>query len=107
MGAVGIIVRACVPPAPITAAALAPSGSRDTAQARRRSKPLRTGRVAMLGLSGTGCVGGSMATSLSRLRPDLDILVGGSYHRCAGEQPFLLRMKQIDAIYRCCCPILI
>jgi len=61
----------------------------------------------MLDLGGTGRVGGSTTTSLSRLRPDLDILVGGSYHRCAREQPFLLGMKQIDAIYRCCCHILI
>ncbi|XP_066340858.1 uncharacterized protein [Miscanthus floridulus] len=72
MGAMGIVVRACAPPAP---AAAAPSGSRDAAQAQRRSKPSRTARVLVLG--GTGRVGGSTATALSRLRPDLGILVGG------------------------------
>jgi hypothetical protein len=73
----------------------------------RERKPSRTGHVVMLGLGGTGRVGGSTTTSLSRLRPDLDILVGGSYHRCVREQPFLLWMKKIDDIYRCYCPILI
>jgi hypothetical protein len=72
MGAMGIVVRACAPPAP---AAAAPSGSRDAAQAQRRSKPSRTGRVLVLG--GTGRVGGSTAAALSKLRPDLGILVGG------------------------------
>ena len=72
MGAMGIVVRACAPPAP---AAAAPSRSREAAQAQRRSKPSRTGRVLVLG--GTGRVGGSTATALSKLRPDLGILVGG------------------------------
>jgi hypothetical protein len=77
MGAIGIVVRACAPLAPAAAAAPAPSGSssRDAAQAQRWSKPTRTGRVLVLG--GTGRVGGSTATALSKLRPDLGILVGG------------------------------
>ncbi|KAG0528651.1 hypothetical protein BDA96_05G029900 [Sorghum bicolor] len=68
----GIVVRACAPPAP---AAAAPSGSREAAQAQRRSRQSRTGRVLVLG--GTGRVGGSTATAISKLRPDLGILVGG------------------------------
>ncbi|XP_008669894.1 cytochrome c-type biogenesis ccda-like chloroplastic protein 2 isoform X4 [Zea mays] len=75
MGAMGIVVRACAPPAPAAAAAPAPSGSRDAGQAQRRSKPSRTGRVRVLG--GTGRVGGSTATALSKLCPKLGILVGG------------------------------
>ena len=72
-----------------------------------RTVPRWIGHVLMLGLSGTSRVGGSTVTSLSRLRPDIDIVVGDSYHRCVGEQPFRFGMKQIDAIYRCCYPILI
>ncbi|TKV99181.1 hypothetical protein SEVIR_8G026501v4 [Setaria viridis] len=56
------VVRACAPPA---AAA--------TAAAKRN--PSRSARVLVLG--GTGRVGGSTATALSKLRPDLNILVGG------------------------------
>ncbi|CAO2153360.1 unnamed protein product [Urochloa humidicola] len=71
MAAMGI-VRACAPP---TAAAVgassvaAPSGSVQT------NRSSRTARVLVLG--GTGRVGGSTATALSKLRPDLNILVGG------------------------------
>ncbi|XP_062202958.1 uncharacterized protein LOC133905241 [Phragmites australis] len=61
------IVRACAPPA--AAAAAAPS--RDAA----KSRPSRSARVLVLG--GTGRVGGSTATALFKLRPDLNILVGG------------------------------
>jgi len=68
----GIVVRACVPPAPATAA---PSGSREATQAQWRSKTSRTAHVLVLG--STGRVGGSTATTLSELRPDLDILIGG------------------------------
>jgi len=60
------MVRACAPPA------AAPS-TRDAAQVKRSSS--RTARVLVLG--GTGRVGGSAATALSKLRPDLSILVGG------------------------------
>uniref|UniRef100_K3ZN20 Saccharopine dehydrogenase NADP binding domain-containing protein n=1 Tax=Setaria italica TaxID=4555 RepID=K3ZN20_SETIT len=59
------VVRACAPPAP---APTAPS-----ADAAKR-KPSRSARVLVLG--GAGRVGGSTATALSKLRPDLNILVG-------------------------------
>ena len=65
MAAMGM-VRACASPA------AAPS-TRDAAQVKRSSS--RTARVLVLG--GTGRVGGSAATALSKLRPDLSILVGG------------------------------
>ncbi|CAN6362200.1 unnamed protein product [Urochloa humidicola] len=65
MAAMGI-VRACAPPA---AAVVAPSPS------AQKNKPSRIARVLVLG--GTGRVGGSTATALSKLRPDLNILVGG------------------------------
>ncbi|CAN6330469.1 unnamed protein product [Urochloa humidicola] len=71
MAAMGI-VRACAPPAaaPVGASSVAaPSGSVQT------NKSSRTARVLVLG--GTGRVGGSTATALSKLRPDLNILVGG------------------------------
>jgi hypothetical protein len=58
------IVRACAPPA---AAVGAPSA--------QTNKSSRTARVLVLG--GTGRVGGSTAAALSKLRPDLTILVGG------------------------------
>ena len=65
MAAMGM-VRACASPA------AAPS-TRDAAQVKRSSS--RTARVLVLG--GTGRVGGSAATALSKLRPDLSVLVGG------------------------------
>ncbi|CAN6339558.1 unnamed protein product [Urochloa humidicola] len=71
MAAMGI-VRACAPPAAAAVGAssvAAPSGSAQT------NKSPRTARVLVLG--GTGRVGGSTATALSKLRPDLNILVGG------------------------------
>ncbi|KAL6642218.1 hypothetical protein ACP70R_020399 [Stipagrostis hirtigluma subsp. patula] len=68
MAAMGI-VRACAPPAAAAASSAAPS--RDAAQ---RKTPT-SARVLVLG--GTGRVGGSTATALSKLRPDLSILVGG------------------------------
>nr|CAB3490870.1 unnamed protein product [Digitaria exilis] len=72
MAAMGV-VRACAPPAAVGASSAAPSSSRrDAAQTKRSS---RTARVLVLG--GTGRVGGSTATALSKLRPDLSILVGG------------------------------
>ncbi|PUZ43646.1 hypothetical protein GQ55_8G024500 [Panicum hallii var. hallii] len=72
MAAMGMVVRACAPPAAVGAAFAAPS-TRDAAHVRR--SPSRTARVLVLG--GTGRVGGSTATALSKLRPDLSILVGG------------------------------
>ncbi|CAO2140799.1 unnamed protein product [Urochloa humidicola] len=66
------IVRACAPPAAAAvgaSSAAAPSGSAQT------NKSSRTARVLVLGA--TGRVGGSTATALSKLRPDLNILVGG------------------------------
>ncbi|KAJ1274117.1 hypothetical protein BS78_05G038200 [Paspalum vaginatum] len=68
MAAMGI-VRACAPPA------AAPSSARDAAPATQRTKSSKSARVLVLG--GTGRVGGSTAAALSRLRPDLSILVGG------------------------------
>ncbi|CAO2145523.1 unnamed protein product [Urochloa humidicola] len=73
------IVRACAPPAAAAVgacSAAAPSGSAQT------NKSSRTARVLVLGA--TGRVGGSTATALSKLRPDLNILVGGR-HREKGE----------------------
>jgi len=64
------MVRACAPPA------AAPSTRDDAAsQVKRSSYSSRTARVLVLG--GTGRVGGSTATALSKLRPDLSVLVGG------------------------------
>ncbi|CAL4911696.1 unnamed protein product [Urochloa decumbens] len=60
------VVRACAPAA--AAAATAPSA--DTA----KRKLSRRARVLVLG--GAGRVGGSTATALSKLRPDLSILIG-------------------------------
>ncbi|CAN6325757.1 unnamed protein product [Urochloa humidicola] len=60
------VVRACAPPAAATATA----PSADTA----KRKLSRSARVLVLG--GAGRVGGSTATALSKLRPDLNILVG-------------------------------
>ncbi|CAL4989725.1 unnamed protein product [Urochloa decumbens] len=60
------VVRACAPAA--AAAATAPSA--DTA----KRKLSRSARVLVLG--GAGRVGGSTATALSKLRPDLSILIG-------------------------------
>ncbi|KAL6906055.1 hypothetical protein ACP4OV_003656 [Aristida adscensionis] len=63
MAAMGV-VRACAPPA---AAASAAGGG-------QRKHPA-SARVLVLG--GTGRVGGSTAAALSKLRPDLTVLVGG------------------------------
>ncbi|XP_020170773.1 uncharacterized protein [Aegilops tauschii subsp. strangulata] len=64
------MVRACMPlrtpPAAASSAATAPAAP---------SKPRSSARVLVLG--GTGRVGGSTATALSKLRPDLNILIGG------------------------------
>jgi NADPH:quinone reductase-like Zn-dependent oxidoreductase len=57
------VVRACAPPAAVATSSAAPS-------ATKRNKS----RVLVLG--GAGRVGGSTATALSKLRPDLSILVG-------------------------------
>jgi hypothetical protein len=61
------VVRACAPPA---AAPTAPSAD----AAKRKPSGTRTARVLVLG--GAGRVGGSTATALSKLRPDLNIIVG-------------------------------
>ncbi|KAF7064607.1 hypothetical protein CFC21_070884 [Triticum aestivum] len=64
------MVRACMPlrtpPAAASSTATAPAAP---------SKPRSSARVLVLG--GTGRVGGSTATALSKLRPDLNILIGG------------------------------
>ncbi|XBH90999.1 hypothetical protein VPH35_082509 [Triticum aestivum] len=64
------MVRACMPlrtpPAAASSTATAPAAP---------SKPRSNARVLVLG--GTGRVGGSTATALSKLRPDLNILIGG------------------------------
>ncbi|KAK3139282.1 hypothetical protein QOZ80_5AG0380680 [Eleusine coracana subsp. coracana] len=61
------VIRACAPPADAT---------------KRNKKKPSSARVLVLG--GTGRVGGSTATALSKLRPDLTILVGGR-NRDKGE----------------------
>ncbi|TVU03761.1 hypothetical protein EJB05_50699, partial [Eragrostis curvula] len=63
------VVRACAPPAAVATSSAAPS----SADATKRRKP-SSARVLVLG--GAGRVGGSTATALSKLRPDLSILVG-------------------------------
>ncbi|KAK3136081.1 hypothetical protein QOZ80_5BG0427750 [Eleusine coracana subsp. coracana] len=63
------VIRACAPPA---AAGAVPSSADAT---RRNKKKPSSARVLVLG--GTGRVGGSTVTALSKLRPDLSILVGG------------------------------
>jgi len=68
MAAMGM-VRACASPA------AAPSTRDAAALVKRSSSSSRTARVLVLG--GTGRVGGSTATALSKLRPDLSVLVGG------------------------------
>jgi NADPH:quinone reductase-like Zn-dependent oxidoreductase len=55
------------------AAAAASSSAATTAASP--TKPRSNARVLVLG--GTGRVGGSTATALSKLRPDLNILIGG------------------------------
>uniref|UniRef100_A0A0E0R405 Saccharopine dehydrogenase NADP binding domain-containing protein n=1 Tax=Oryza rufipogon TaxID=4529 RepID=A0A0E0R405_ORYRU len=67
------VVRACMPlpPAAVASSSAAPSTD---AQAQRRSSS-SSARVLVLG--GTGRVGGSTATALSKLRPDLNILIAG------------------------------
>jgi len=87
------MVRACAPPA------AAPS-TRDAAQVKRSSS--RTARVLVLG--GTGRVGGSTATALSKLRPDLSVLVGGrnrekgeSFASKLGERSEFVQVDTRDA----------
>ncbi|KAL6605973.1 hypothetical protein ACP70R_041626 [Stipagrostis hirtigluma subsp. patula] len=70
----GIMARACMPIATLPVAAAAPSAAATPRDAAER-KSTRSGRVLVLG--GTGRVGGSTATALSKLRPDLNILIGG------------------------------
>ncbi|XP_052138554.1 uncharacterized protein LOC127757153 isoform X2 [Oryza glaberrima] len=67
------VVRACMPlpPAAVASSSAAPSTD---AQAQR-SPSSSSARVLVLG--GTGRVGGSTATALSKLRPDLNILIAG------------------------------
>lgn len=60
-----------LPPAAVASSSAAPSTD---AQAQRRSSS-SSARVLVLG--GTGRVGGSTATALSKLRPDLNILIAG------------------------------
>nr|CBX25362.1 hypothetical_protein [Oryza brachyantha] len=65
------VVRACMPlptpPVPVASSSAAPS-----TDAQRRSPGAR-----VLVLGGTGRAGGSTATALSKLRPDLSILIAG------------------------------
>uniref|UniRef100_A0A0E0F9C6 Saccharopine dehydrogenase NADP binding domain-containing protein n=1 Tax=Oryza meridionalis TaxID=40149 RepID=A0A0E0F9C6_9ORYZ len=67
------VVRACMPlpPAAVASSSAAPSTD---AQAQRRPSS-SSARVLVLG--GTGRVGGSTATALSKLRPDLNVLIAG------------------------------
>ncbi|KAM0869174.1 hypothetical protein ACQ4PT_040847 [Festuca glaucescens] len=67
------MVRACMPLR--TPAAAAAASSSAAAAAASPTKPRSNARVLVLG--GTGRVGGSTATALSKLRPDLNILIGG------------------------------
>ncbi|KAF0897185.1 hypothetical protein E2562_034233 [Oryza meyeriana var. granulata] len=69
------VVRACMPlplPLPTPPAAVASSSAAPSTDAQRRSSSAR-----VLVLGGTGRVGGSTATALSKLRPDLNILIAG------------------------------
>ncbi|KAF8707139.1 hypothetical protein HU200_030380 [Digitaria exilis] len=61
-----MIVRACMP---------LPTPPAIGEAAAKMKKSLRSPRVLVLG--GTGRVGWSTATALSKLRPDLNILIGG------------------------------
>ena len=64
------MVRACMPvPLPALPAAAHSTGAAE-------KKPSRGGRRVLV-LGGTGRVGWSTATALSKLRPDLRILIGG------------------------------
>ncbi|KAG2559951.1 uncharacterized protein LOC120643511 isoform X2 [Panicum virgatum] len=91
------MVRACAPPA------AAPSTRDDAAsQVKRSSYSSRTARVLVLG--GTGRVGGSTATALSKLRPDLSVLVGGrnrekgeSFASKLGERSEFVQVDTRDA----------
>ncbi|XP_040384977.1 uncharacterized protein LOC121055788 [Oryza brachyantha] len=65
------VVRACMP-LPTPPAAVASSSAAPSTDAQRRSPGAR-----VLVLGGTGRVGGSTATALSKLRPDLSILIAG------------------------------
>ncbi|RCV36987.1 hypothetical protein SETIT_8G026000v2 [Setaria italica] len=65
-----MVVRACMPLPPTTPPAAAAHSTVGEAAAATRSA-----RVLLLG--GTGRVGWSTATALSKLRPDLNILIGG------------------------------
>ncbi|RLN00626.1 hypothetical protein C2845_PM06G14890 [Panicum miliaceum] len=88
------MVRACAPPAAVGAASAAPS-ARDAAQTKRSSS--RTARVLVLG--GTGRVGGSTAAALSKLRPDLSILVGGrNRHPTLTPHPLPAPAESVDLV---------
>uniref|UniRef100_A0A0E0MCA0 Saccharopine dehydrogenase NADP binding domain-containing protein n=1 Tax=Oryza punctata TaxID=4537 RepID=A0A0E0MCA0_ORYPU len=70
------VVRACMPLPTRPAAAVASSSAAPSTDAQRRSRSSSSSaRVLVLG--GTGRVGGSTATALSNLRPDLNILIAG------------------------------
>ena len=62
-----VVVRACMPLPPVAA------GEEEAAATTKESRS--AARVLVLG--GTGRVGWSTATALSKLRPDLNILIGG------------------------------
>ncbi|CAL4911695.1 unnamed protein product [Urochloa decumbens] len=66
----GMVVRACM-------ALPAPPRSTVGEAAAMKSSTSRTGGGRVLVLGGTGRVGWSTATALSKLRPDLNILIGG------------------------------
>ncbi|CAL4995666.1 unnamed protein product [Urochloa decumbens] len=89
------VVRACAPPA--AAVATAPP-----ADAGKR-KLSRSARVLVLG--GAGRVGGSTATALSKLRPDLNILVGdrnryGTHYPVPTLIPPHLKSEPTECPYR-------
>ncbi|GJN28364.1 hypothetical protein PR202_gb16475 [Eleusine coracana subsp. coracana] len=78
------VVRACAPPAAAATSSAAPSA--DAAKRKKSS----SARVLVLG--GAGRVGGSTATALSKLRPDLSILIGDR-NREKGE-PFAAKLGE-------------
>lgn len=82
MAATMAVIRACAPPAAAATSSAAPF----SADATKRKKS-SSARVLVLG--GTGRVGGSTATALSKLRPDFSILVGGR-NRSAKLPPHIL-----------------
>ncbi|KAG2622920.1 uncharacterized protein LOC120696663 [Panicum virgatum] len=96
MAAMGM-VRACASPA------AAPSTRDAAAQVKRSSSSSRTARVLVLG--GTGRVGGSTVTALSKLRPNLSVLVGGrnrekgeSFASKLGERSEFVQVDTRDVI---------